>query len=218
MNGRMISFHSFLLLLSCVVATSCKGNQQTASSGMFSSPARAASENLANDYTKPYLTDEKMTHLIASMKEEHNPFEVIFKDKGSTNLMDLANRLEEFNSFARKYGFQDYQDYTAVWGRVMAGEVQLWGAEMTKDNVKTFQKAIDDAQADLRKPNLSPEQRKLDEDQIVNMQKTIDDMNKSSSNSGLTAADLMLVKKYWDQIDEAQKKYKTGQLGVPRPI
>lgn len=152
-----------------------------------------------------------MTKFIASMKEEHNPLEVIFKDKGApSNLLDLASRFEEFNTFARKYGFHDYQDYTAVWGRITTGEIQLWQAEMMKENAKNFQKVIDDAQADLKKPNLSPEKKKYDEDQIASLQKTIDDMNNSGSSSILNTADLELVKKYKDQIDQAQKKYKTS--------
>lgn len=208
MNGRMICVGCISLLLACLVTVSCKSNQPGGASGMFSSPAKMAAANAAaNDYTKPYLTDDKMSKLLASMKEEHNPLEFIFKANGPTNLLNMQSRLEEFNSFARKYGFQDYQDYTAVWGRVTVGQLQLMGAEMMKENAKTFQKALDDAQADLKKPNLSAEQRKFDEDQIASMQKTIEDMNKPDS-SGLNAADMQLVKKYKDQIDEAQKKYK----------
>ncbi len=211
MKERIISCSVFLLLLAGVVTTSCKGKQND-SSGMFSSPARADAANAANDYTKPYLTDEKMTQFLASMKEEHNPFEVIFKEGGGTrNPVDFASRLEEFNSFARRYGFQDYQDYSAVWGRIMAGQMQIWAGEMMKESTQSFQKMITDAQADLKKPNLSPEMRRMDEDQIANAQKTIDDLNKSNSKSALNEADMELVKKYKDQIDQAQKRYKAGQ-------
>jgi hypothetical protein len=209
MKRRIISFSVFLLLLAGVFTTSCTG-KPSGSSGMFSSPVQANAA--ANDYTKPYLTDEKMTQFLASMKEERNPFEVIFKEGGGMrNPVDFAGRLEEFNSFAHKYGFQDYQDYSAVWGRIMAGQMQIWGADMVKDSVQSFQKMATDAQADLKKPNLSPEMRKMDEDQIANAQKTIDDLNQSNSKSALNAADMELVKKYKDQIEQAQKKYKTGQ-------
>jgi hypothetical protein len=207
----MISLSVFLLLFAGVVTTACTG-KLAGSSGMFSSPAKADAANPANDYTKPYLTDEKMTQFLASMKEEHNPFEVIFKEGGEMrNPLDFASRLEEFNSFARKQGFQDYQDYTSVWGRIMAGQMQIWAGEMMKESTRSFQKMIADAQADLKKPNLSPEMRKMDEDQIANAQKTIDDLNNSDSKSTLNAADMELVKKYKDQIDQAQRKYKSGQ-------
>ena len=211
MKGRMISLSVFLLLFAGVVTTACTG-KPAGSSGMFSSPAKADAANAANDYTKPYLTDEKMTQFLASMKEEHNPFEVIFKEGGEMrNPLDFASRLEEFNSFARKQGFQDYQDYTSVWGRIMAGQMQIWAGEMMKESTRSFQKMIADAQADLKKPNLSPEMRKMDEDQIANAQKTIDDLNNSDSKSTLNEADMELVKKYKDQIDQAQRKYKSGQ-------
>ena len=114
----------------------------------------------------------------------------------------MAGRIDEFNSFARKYGFQDYQDYTGVWGRITVGEMQIWGA-------KTFEDMISGAQAELKKPDLAPEMRKVYEDQITTAQKGLDDMNKKSSS--LNAADMELIKKYKDQIDAAQKKYKTGQ-------
>lgn len=197
-----------IALLACVALTSCT-SKPSGGSGMFSSNPQAA--GAVNDYTKPYLTDDKVNKFIASMKEEHNPFELIFKPGGKMqNPVDLASRMEEFNSFARKYGFQDYQDYTAVWGRIMAGEMQIWGAQMMSESAQTFQKMITDAQADLKKPNLSPEAQKMDEEQIASAQKAIDEMNKSSAKATLNAADFELVKKYKDQIDAAQKKYKAG--------
>lgn len=52
--------------------------------------------------------------------------------------------------------------------------------------------------------------RKVYEDQITTVQKGLDDMNKKNSGSAVNAADMELIKKYKDQIDAAQKKYKTG--------
>jgi len=198
------------LLLACCLTIACQSKPQTSTAGMFSSTAKAA-QTVANDYTKPYLTDEKMNQFLASMKEDHNPFEVMFKEGGQMrNPLDLATQLEQFNAFAHKYGFQDYQDYTAVWGRIMAGEMQMWAAAMAKESADGFQKMIDSAQADLKKPNLSPEMRKMDEEQIANMQKAIADMNKADSKSTINDADMEMVKKYKDQIEQAQKKYKTS--------
>jgi len=169
---------------------------------MFSSPVAHASQDAANDYSKPYLTDDKMQKFLASMKEEHNPLELMFKPGGQAqNPGALGERIEEFNSFARKYGFHDYQDYTGVWGRITVGEMQIWGA-------KTFEDMISGAQAELKKPDLAPEMRKVYEDQITTAQKGLDDMNKK--NSGVNAADMELIKKYKDQIDAAEKKYQNG--------
>jgi len=202
MKTPIVVISIVLLFLAVLITTSCQ-SKPAPSAGMLSSPATRAALNVANDYSKPYLTDEKMQQFLASMKEEHNPLELVFKQGGGMqDPSSMAGRIDEFNSFARKYGFQDYQDYTGVWGRITVGEMQIWGA-------KTFEDMISGAQAELKKPDLAPEMRKVYEDQITTAQKGLDDMNKKSSS--LNAADMELIKKYKDQIDAAQKKYKTGQ-------
>jgi hypothetical protein len=200
-----------LLLLPCaaIAAISCGSKPQSASSKLFGPAGRPGAANPANDYSKPYLTDEKVTKFIDSMKEEHNPFEVIFKEGGQMrSVFDVASKMEEFNASARKYGFQDYQDYTAVWGRITAGRLQLWAADMQKEMAASLQKSVSDAQKELQKPNLSPDMRKMYEEQVASTQKAVDEMNNPKSGSQLNAADLELVKKYKTQIDEAEKKYK----------
>jgi hypothetical protein len=192
-----------VLVVGTLMTTSCQSSKPAVTSRMFSSPANRAVQDVANDYSKPYLNDEKMQQFLASMKEEHNPLELLFKQGGQAqNPMTMGARLDEFNSFARKYGFQDYQDYTGVWGRITVGELQIWGA-------KTFEDMISGAQKELKKPDLAPEMRKIYEDQITTAQKGLDDMNKKSSS--LNAADMDLVKKYKDQIDAAEKKYKNSR-------
>ncbi|HYM78575.1 MAG TPA: hypothetical protein VE377_21565 [Candidatus Dormibacteraeota bacterium] len=195
----MNRFSACCLLLACAVTTACTGKP----TGTSAAPSSAAKVSAANDYSKPYLTDEKMQQFLASMKEEHNPLELMFKPGGQTqNLATLGGRIEEFNSFARKYGFQDYQDYTGVWGRITVGEMQIWGA-------KTFEDMINGAQQELKKPDLTPEMRKVYEDQVTTAQKGLDDMNKKSTS--VNAADMELIKKYKDQIDAAQKKYQAAK-------
>jgi hypothetical protein len=191
-----------LLLIASFLATACQ-SKPAASAGMLSSPPTRAAQNVANDYSKPYLTDEKMQQFLASMKEEHNPLELVFKQGGGTqDLSTMAGRIDEFNSFARKYGFQDYQDYTGVWGRITVGEMQIWGA-------KTFEDMISGAQAELKKPDLVPEMRKVYEDQIATAQEGLDDLSKKSPS--VNAADMELIKKYKDQVDAAQKKYAAAK-------
>ena len=198
MRGQRSGVKGTPLLLALLFAMSCQSSKPTSSAAVSSLPAtRAAS--VANDYSKPYLTDDKMQQFLASMKEEHNPLELIFRPGGQMqNPASMNERIDEFNSFAHKYGFQDYQDYTAVWGRITAGEMQLWGA-------KTFEDMISGAHAELKKPDLAPEMRKIYEDQITSSQKALDDLNKKNTN--VNAADMELVKKYKDQIDAARKKY-----------
>lgn len=189
-----------LLLLGCL-GISCQRGKQVGTSNLLSSPARTSAAAAANDYSKPYLTDDKMQQFLASMKEEHNPLELIFKKGGAMqNPLSMGERVAEFSVFARKYGFQDYQDYTAVWGRIMAGQMQIFGQE-------TFQNMIASAQAELKKPNVAPEMQKVYREQIATAQKSLDDMNNNSSHSSVNSADMELVKKYKDQIEAAQKKY-----------
>lgn len=200
MKGKTLGLRGSPLLLALLFAMSCQSSKSTSSSAVPSVPATRAAR-AANDYSKPYLTDDKMQKFVASMQEEHNPLELIFKPGGQMqNPASMNERIDEFNSFAHKYGFQDYQDYTSVWGRITAGEMQLWGA-------KTFEDMISGAHAELKKPGLAPEMRKVYEDQITSSQKALDDLNKK--NTSVNAADMELVKKYKDQIDAARKKYKT---------
>lgn len=190
-----------LLLVAASLALSCQRGGPMPASAALSSPARTSAATAANDYSKPYLTDDKMQQFLASMKEEYNPLELLFKKGGAMrNPATMSERIDEFNAFARKYGFQDYQDYTAVWGRIMAGQMQIFGQE-------TFQNMITSAQAELKKPNVAPEMQKVYQEQIASAQKGLDDMNNNSSRSAVNSADMELVKKYKDQIEAAQKKY-----------
>jgi hypothetical protein len=190
-----------LLMLVCVSCSksTTPGTQFTAS--------RPGQTDTRNDYSKPYLSDEKITRLIDSMKEEHNPFQVIFKKGSGMNTPgEMQNRLQEFNAFAQKYGFQDYQDYTAVWGRVVVGQAQIWGEGMKQDAIKMIQANIDSAKKELQKPDLNPDMRKMYESQVSGGEKSLADMQKPNK-SALNDADMALVKKYLPQIQEASKKY-----------
>ena len=182
-----------VLTMACV---SCSSKPATPGSP-FTASSRAGQTNVRNDYSKPYLTDDKVTRLISSMKEEHNPFELIFKKGGQINTPgEMQSRMQEFNAFARKYGFDGYEDYTAVWGRVVVGQTTIWGEGMKQDAVKK----------ELQKPDLSPEMRKMYEEQVSSSEKSLADMQKKDKSS-LNDSDLALVKKYLPQIEEATKKY-----------
>lgn len=159
---------------------------------------KTAAKNAIEDYSLPYLTDEKMVKFIASMKEERNPFELIFREGGQVRgLGGMVGKLDEFNAFARRYSFKNYEDYAAVWGRIVVGELQLSGVEMMEGMIKS-------AEQELKKPDLDPDMRKAYEDQVQTGRKSLAEMKQ------LNEADLALVKKYRAQIDEATKKYRKG--------
>ena len=165
-----------------------------------------------NDYTKPYLTEEKMQKFIESLKESMNPFDVVLKGGQTQSLMGLKDKMEEFNSYAKKYGFNDYYDYMAVWGRITVGEMMVAAKDMEKGTVEMLQNSVKSAEENLKKPDLSPDMKKMYEDQIVSSKKSIEDMQKpSTSSSSLNDSDLALVQKYKTQIEEATKKFKEKQ-------
>jgi len=200
------------VLVSGMLVTSCGSKEKKTSGGSTTAPTPSLStaSNPQQDYTRPYLSDEKMTNFIASLKEERNPFELIFKEGGQAQgLADLKDRLEDYNAFGRKYGFQDYGDYMAVWGRITVGEMLLWSDSMKESTVKMYEDNIKNAEEELKNPSLDPEMKKMYEDQIADSKKSLEDMQKEKKDdSSLNAADLELVKKYKAQIDQETEKYK----------
>jgi hypothetical protein len=176
--------------------------------------AKSMSESMTptsaqNDYTKAYLNEEKMQKFLESMKEDVNPFDVLFKGGQGGSLMDLQDKLEQYNAFAKKYGFHDYADYMAVWGRITVGEMEIAAEEMTKSGIEMMQNSIKSAEENLKKPDLSPEMKSMYEEQLKSSQKSLQDMMKpDTSSKSLNADDLALVVKYKPQIDEITKQIR----------
>ncbi|HWO24040.1 MAG TPA: hypothetical protein VNO30_35100 [Kofleriaceae bacterium] len=164
-----------------------------------------------HDYTKPYLTDEKLAKFIESMQEAQHPFEVVFKQPGPVRSMrDLQVKLEIANAFTRKYGFKDYEDYLAVWARIIVGQAQIMGDEVTKSVKQMTADAAKKAEEALKQPGLDPELRKMYEEQLAEIKKQgeADQSEAAQPEALLNAADLALVKKYQAQIENAVKKYR----------
>ena len=210
MKKTSLGLTALVILASGLVFISCGSKEKTTAGepGTKSLTPSGPAKSAQQDYTQPYLTDEKMTKFVASMKEERNPFELIFKESGQ-GLGDIQDRLEEYNAYAKKYGFQDYSDYISVWGRITVGEMMLWSESMNESSIKSMQDSIARAEEELKKPDLNPEMKKIYEDQIVNYKKSIADMqSEKKDESSLNAADLELVKKYKPELDQAAEKYK----------
>ncbi len=206
--GILVGVSALILVMS----TGCgKGREAEKAMSAAKAIAETATPSGAqNDYMQAYLTDEKMSKFISSLQEEINPFEVMFKEGGQARGMaDLQNRIEEFNGYARKYGFADYADYMAVWGRIMVGEMVIGSEEMTKGMIVSMEEMIKSAEESLKKPDLDPEMKKIYEEQIVSSRKSIEDMQKPEEAS-MNAADVALVAKYKAQLDEATKKFKNN--------
>ena len=203
MNSRRL-----LVVAAVVLACASCGKQSGSSFVAPSSPGPVRAKSALDDYSKPYLTDDKVQKLINSMQEGKNPFDFLFGTSGkAANLTNLITAVPELEAFSRKYGFDGYEDYMTVWGRIAAGEATLMAEDMLKGARQSMQESIQSAQAQLQKPDVSADMRKMYEEQIAGAQKSLDDMDKPNSASSLNAADLELYKKYKDEIAAAEKKY-----------
>jgi len=203
-----------VLCLGLVLTSACKKKSaaEEALSIAESLAKNITPNNAQNDYTKAYLTEEKMAKFIESLQEEMNPFDVVFKGGQTQSLTDLKDKMEAFNAYAKKYGFNDYYDYMAVWGRITVGEMMIGAKDMLKGTSEWLQKSITEAEENLKKPDLSPEMKTAYEEQIASSKKSLEDMNKpDDSSSQLNESDLALVAKYKAQIEEVTKKFKESK-------
>ncbi len=198
---------ALLVVVACGKKQGTTTSTQTASETAARATETATSNDPIRDYKVAYLTDEKIEKFIESLKEEMNPFDVVFKGGQTRSFSAMKDEVEKFNTFARKYGFKGYEDYTAVWGRITVGEMAIGAEEMTKGLKESMEKMAADAEKSLKDPNLSPEMKKIYEDQVASAKKSTEDLSKPQDSS-LNEDDLNLIRKYKPQIDEATKKYK----------
>jgi hypothetical protein len=192
----MLSVLLVFVFVSCNKKSSTPGPQSAGST----STAVAS-----RDYTTPYLTDDKMQKFLQSMSESQNPFESMFGQAGRAP-GSIPGEVAALDTFARKYGFQGYQDYMAVWGRIVVGEMTIMAEGMKKGVREMTEKNIQNAEEQLRNPSLSADMRKIYEDQVTSGKKSLQDLDKPSS-SKFNDNDLAMVRKYQPQIEEASKKY-----------
>jgi hypothetical protein len=195
-----------LVVLLALVSVSCKKSSAPSSPGSATRSAEVASR----DYTKPYLTDEKMQKFIQSMREAQNPFEGMFA--GARTAGSIPGQVASLDAFARKYGFQGYQDYVAVWGRIAVGEAMIMSEGMKKGVRELTEKNIQSAEEQLKNPSLSPEMRKVYEEQVTSGKKSLQELDKPS-DAQFNGSDLALVRKYAGQIEEASQNYR--KQGIP---
>lgn len=198
MNSKRLIL-TFLLVVVCV---SCN---KSSTSGPQSMATTAQQQAAARDYTKPYLTDDKMQKFIQSMGEAQNPFNKMFA--AAINAPgQVPGEVAALDAFARKYGFSGYQDYMNVWGRIVVGQMTIMAEGMKKGVREMTEKNIQNAEEQLKNPNLSADMRKLYEDQVASGKKSLQEMDKPSSTQ-LNDSDLALVRKYQLQIEEASKRF-----------
>ncbi|HEX8984635.1 MAG TPA: hypothetical protein VF767_04365 [Bryobacteraceae bacterium] len=201
--------YTIAIAAALLTATGCGKKDPAAGPAPASAPAAsapAASPSGQSDYSKPALTEEKLTRFIESMQEEKNPLEFIFKSGGGMrSAAEMKAKEIELNAYARKYGFKDYLEYIDTWGRVMVGQMQVGAAKMFSGMAEGARKNIQEAEAKLKDPSLSPGQRKLYVEQAEQGKRSLAELTQANAN-GLNAADLALVEKFNDRLNEAARK------------
>jgi hypothetical protein len=200
------SMRVVLVLWLALVSVACNKSSTPSSQG----PVTRSSELASRDYTKPYLTEEKMQKFVQSLSEAQNPFEGMFAAGRTSG--SIPGQVAALDAFARKYGFQGYQDYVAVWGRIAVGEALIMSEGMKKSVREMTEKTIQSAEEQLKNPSLSPEMRKVYEEQVTSGKKSLQELDKPSDTQ-LNDSDLALVRKYAGQINEASQKYR--KQGIP---
>jgi dihydroorotase-like cyclic amidohydrolase len=120
--------------------------EQAATEKATAATGGVESSDPLRNYKVAYLTDEKMEKFIESLKEEMNPFDVVFKGGQMRSSSSVKDEVEKFNAFAQKYGFKGYEDYMAVWGRITVGEAEIGAEEMTKGMKESMEKMAADAE------------------------------------------------------------------------
>lgn len=191
-----------LLLVSCT-----KSTDEGSSAG--GSPGGAGSEDPLEDYSKPYLTEAKVTRLLDSMKDEDGFARIAEKLSQPVGWRGVMGQAKELDAFARRYEFKDFQEYVAVWGRVWMGWGQEIGGQAMNEGRAYLSKSIEEAEAALKKPDLTPEMREMYEAQIAAAKEAIDDMEaQKSDQDALSEKDMAIVRKLRPQIEAAMKSHQ----------
>jgi hypothetical protein len=117
----------------------------------------------------------------------------------------VKEKLEEFNAFARKHGFRDFDEYSAVWGRVFVGRMQLAAEASRRRMLESTERSLREAEEQLRQPGLSPEMKEVYESQVQANRELLERLRRPDPSS-LNEADLALVRKFLPEIEAAEKQ------------
>lgn len=209
---RLWSLSGVLILL---VAASCGkeggGNGPQGGSGA-AGPIAASGRNPRDDYSKPYLTDQKVEKLLVAMKDGDNPLKSALGAAGMLSARgNYKADMEKLDATARKYGFEGFEDYAAVWGRVTVAQMEVWGKKLATESTEMFKKSIASAEASLKDPGLSPEMREMYESQITGYREALQGMQ-GVEKSQLSEADMAVYNKYAAQIEAVTKDAQAAAL------
>jgi hypothetical protein len=172
---------------------SSSSSSSDSSGGDQGSEHRDEPKQPVEDYSKPYVTEERMGNFLASLKEHQNPFEIMAKGGVVAGL--TGSRLEETNAFARKYKFKDAAEYIGAWARVFATWMAVKMEETAVLQAEGYDIQIKTMETELKKPDLAPEVRTAYENQLKQI-KDAQAEAKKPKESQVPKEDLAVMKKH----------------------
>jgi hypothetical protein len=187
------------VLAATVLVAGCRGDARSPST-----PSADAAPIV--DPTKAYLTDDKMTRFVDSMRAEANPFDFLFRmnsgDEAAKPHAQLGSeRLAQLDGFARKFGLAGAEEYFQIWTRIMLAEM----SELAESARQMGDEAAALLEKRLQRPDLPETERQDLQKQLEQVKERFaaEDVRGATLNS----ADLEVVRKYKGDIDEALKRW-----------
>ena len=155
-----------------------------------------------DDMKKPFLSEQKMGNMVASLKDPNTPFATF---ESGVNAFNAEAKLKEFDATARKHGFKDGEEYRAVWARIVNASMQVTQNESNESMIKGLEESIKSAQEALKKPDVTPEVRKVYEQQIQSSQQSIESY-KQMKLSVANEQDVEVFKKHRVEFEAAYQE------------
>jgi hypothetical protein len=83
------------------------------------------------DFVEPYLTEDLLVRFVESLREPESPLESVLQEAAANDEKLTLAALQpeiwraDLETFARRHGFSDYDQFLAVWRRAAVGRLQL---------------------------------------------------------------------------------------------
>jgi len=201
------------VLIACVsvvvLFAACGKSEDSSSSnssdGGGKSGTAAAAEHPRDDMTKPYLSEAKVGNFIKSLEGDRNVIDILTMDNSLLSAAQSGKRLSELEALAKKHGFENTEDYLAVWARLMAANMTI-GAETTmKSTREMYETTLKNSEEQLKRKDLTPELREMNEAQAKAARETLEELKKPQEKP-INDKDLELFRKHKAAFDEAMLK------------
>jgi len=199
----------FFVCVSAAVLFSACGKAEDPSSsssdGGKKSAATAAAEHPRDDMSKPYLSEAKVGNFIKSLEGDRNAFEILTTDNSLLSAAKSGKRLAELDALAKKYGFENTEDYMAVWSRLMAANLALMAEATMKTTREMYEGTIKISEEQLKRTDLTPELREMNQEQIKASREALEEFKKPQEK-GLNDKDIEIFRKHKAAFEEAMTK------------